>query len=526
MTIRAIVLGILLNYIVGSHQISSPNDDHYWAGVVEFSFKERSMNNESGLISTPKNLEKYKEIINSPEADPLDIIVFPEYGLSQVETASFVPNPEDLITPCNNLEYEPVVRDLSCMARASQKYLVVNLVEKAFCPEKDDWRPCASNALYHFNANVVFDRHGRVIARYRKFNLFGEPGINITRWSDITTFDTDFGVTFGTFICFDLMFDEPALQLVRQGITDFIFPTMWFSELPFLTAAQIQQSWAYANNVNFLAAGSSFPEIGSTGTGVFAGKRGRIVTVMNHNADSKLYVAQVPKISRPQATISRQPVIKYSSSEMSNLKLKRDQIDGYLMSTLPLNVSFYEASLCQGSVCCNFTLNYTVTLPSGPNQSYYSYVLAVSDIKRTFDGFSDGMITTCAIFACTDAEDHKTCATRFTDPATTVAEAVRFNSIDIVGEFPGGFNVFLLPNSVDTSILPLEVDEIEYNERLFQQEEELRKRIEYKLVKPRSDLLTFAIWGRQFLDIASSSPAAVGNVLLVLFVAVCSFIAI
>lgn len=524
--IRAIILGILLNYIVGSHQISSPNDDHYWAGVVEFSFKERSTNNESDFINTSLNLETYKEIINSAEADPLDIIVFPEYGLSQVKTASFVPNPLDLIAPCNNLEYDPVVRDLSCVARVRQKYLVVNLVEKAFCPEDVDSRPCAPNGLYHFNANVVFDRHGRVIARYRKFNLFGEAGINVTQWSDMTTFETDFGVTFGTFICFDLMFDRPALQLVRNGVTDFIFPTMWFSELPFLSAVQIQQAWAYANNVNFLAAGSSFPEIGSTGTGVFAGKRGRIVTVMNHNADSKLYVAQVPKIGRPQATISRQPVIKYTPSEMSNLKLKRDQIDGYVMSTLPLNVSSYEASLCQASLCCNFTLNYTVTLPSVPNQSYYSYVLAVSDIERTFDGFANGKITTCAVFACTDAEDRKTCATRFTDPATTVVEALRFNSIEIVGVFPGGMNVFLLPNSVDTSILPLEVDEIEYSDRAFSEEGEERKRIEYKLVKPRSDLLTFAIWGRQFLDMNSSSPAMVANILLVLFAVLCRFIAI
>lgn len=519
MKIRAIVLGILLNYIVGSHQISSPNDDHYWAGVVEFSFKERSVGNESALVSTPRNLAKYKDIINSPEADPLDIVVFPEYGLSQVETASFVPNPRDLIAPCNNLEYEQVVRDLSCLARARQKYLVVNLVEKAFCPENNDWRPCAPNGLYHFNTNVVFDRHGRVIARYRKYNLFAEPGINITSWSDAVTFETDFGVWFGTFICFDLMFERPALQLVKQGVTDFIFTTMWFSELPFLTAAQIQQAWAYTHNVNFIASGSSYPEIGSTGTGVFAGKRGRIITVMNHDAESKLYVAQVPKIDRPQATINRQPVIKYTPSEMSNLKLKRDHIDGYLMSTLPMNVSFHEALLCQETVCCNFTLKYTVTVPSVPYQAFYSYVLAVSDIKRTFDGFADGMITACAIFACTDAADRKTCGTRFTDRVTTVVDAVRFDSIDIVGEFPDGENVFHLPNSVDTSILPLEVDEIEYSETSFDEGDTPRKRIEYKLVKPRSDLLTFAIWGRQFLDIASSAPATVANILLVLLVA-------
>lgn len=240
---------------------------------------------------------------------------------------------------------------------------------------------------------------------------------------------------------------------------------------------------------------------------------------MNHEAESKLYVARVPKIDRPEATIEREPVIEYTPAQMTNLKLKRDQIDVYEMSTLPMNVSFYETTLCQESLCCNFTLNYTVTLPQNDNQSYYTYVLAVSDSPRTFDGFANGMITTCAIFACTDAENRTTCSTRFADPSTVV-DAVRFNSIEIDGVFPGGPEVFLLPNSVDTGILPLEVDEIEYEERLFYQDDEPLKQIDYKLVKPRSNLLTFAIWGRKFVNDASSAPAAIANILLVLVVAI------
>lgn len=49
-------------------------------------------------------------------------------------------------------------------------------------------------------------------------------------------FDTDFNVTFGHFICFDLLFKTPATDLVLDhGIENIIFPTMWYSELPFLT---------------------------------------------------------------------------------------------------------------------------------------------------------------------------------------------------------------------------------------------------------------------------------------------------
>lgn len=49
------------------------------------------------------------------------------------------------------------------------------------------------------------------------------------------TFKTDFGVEFGHFICFDIAFGAPANELIKRGITNFAFPTMWFSEIPFLS---------------------------------------------------------------------------------------------------------------------------------------------------------------------------------------------------------------------------------------------------------------------------------------------------
>ena len=75
-----------------------------------------------------------------------------------------------------------------------------------------------------------------LIFRYRKFNLFGELGFNHTRSSELCTFDTDFGVRFGMFICFDILFQDPAARLIREtGVKDVIFTTAWFSEIPLLT---------------------------------------------------------------------------------------------------------------------------------------------------------------------------------------------------------------------------------------------------------------------------------------------------
>lgn len=127
-------------------------------------------------------------------------------------------------------------------------------------------------------------------------NLYMESNFSTTESPEIVTFDTDFGVTFGTFICFDILFATPALNLTRkEGVTHIVYSTAWFSEIPFLTgesrddnyfntkrdqrmirrcfvsAAQTQFAWAYAEDVNLLAAGYSKPSAGNTGSGIYLG---------------------------------------------------------------------------------------------------------------------------------------------------------------------------------------------------------------------------------------------------------------
>lgn len=75
----------------------------------------------------------------------------------------------------------------------------------------------------------------QLITRYRKFNLHNEPNIRQPLHPDNTTFNTDFNVTFGVFICFDILFDAPANHLVKNGIRHFVNPSLWYSELPYLT---------------------------------------------------------------------------------------------------------------------------------------------------------------------------------------------------------------------------------------------------------------------------------------------------
>ncbi|XP_052888132.1 vanin-like protein 1 [Anopheles moucheti] len=513
-----ILLLLLFAVAPSKQQASTPGDPHYWAGVVEFS--SARVSDETVEASTANRLAQYLTIIDSGEANVTDVIVFPEGTLNGYETASFVPHPRDYIAPCNNLQYERVVRDISCAARNRKKYIVINLTEKAQCPEQSDTRPCSPDGLYHFNTNVAFDREGVVVSRYRKFNLFGEAGINTTTYPEMANFDTDFGVQFGHFICFDLMFNQPALELVRLGITDFIFPTMWFSELPFLTASQIQQGWAFSNNVNLLAAGASFPGVGSTGTGVYAGRRGAITTVMNHEPQTKLYVTQVPKVNYPNAAINKIPQPKGTPAQMAKLLLKRDQIDKYTTKDLPMTSNAQlEERVCYQSHCCNFTINYSVK-SNLQNTKYYRYKLAAYDAGRTFDGFADGQITTCAIMACSST-NYSDCSRRF-DANEAYDEAITFNAITIVAKFPDNPDTFVLPNNVDTSIVPFDVSETEYVVVPSVGDQTPHNIVTYKLNNPHSDLYTFAIWARKFENypISGANPSSLVSTLVLIAVGV------
>lgn len=68
--------------------------------------------------------------------------------------------------------------------------------------------------------------------RYRKYNPYTEK-VAYTKEPEIVTFRTDFNVTFGVMVCFDLMLNIPGNVLIQRGIRNFVFSTMWHNQLPY-----------------------------------------------------------------------------------------------------------------------------------------------------------------------------------------------------------------------------------------------------------------------------------------------------
>lgn len=71
--------------------------------------------------------------------------------------------------------------------------------------------------------------------RYRKFNLNRDETLNRTLIPDVSTFTTDFEVTFGHFTGIDSLFESPVTELLKLEVRNFIYPVRLRSEMPFLT---------------------------------------------------------------------------------------------------------------------------------------------------------------------------------------------------------------------------------------------------------------------------------------------------
>lgn len=240
-------LAVLCVLGVVTQRCDAATDGYYTAAVAEF----RPLIRGSSAQMLAENLAGYLELISATNQST-DIIVFPEASLNSVMQLTAVPAPSeqgsdslcsDPSNPSNSSSYSSssssdvadFLRQLACAAVQAQTYLVINVKEREECSNDND-NDCPPRGYRLYNTNVVLDRRGAVVSRYRKWNLYLEAQLNRTAEPEYAIFETDFNVTFGHFVCFDLLFYTPAQELVdRYQLKNIIVTKMFNSELPFLT---------------------------------------------------------------------------------------------------------------------------------------------------------------------------------------------------------------------------------------------------------------------------------------------------
>uniref|UniRef100_A0A146KRR8 Vanin-like protein 2 n=1 Tax=Lygus hesperus TaxID=30085 RepID=A0A146KRR8_LYGHE len=375
---------------------SAAGNGYYRAAVVDYEvLQNNSLTPRENLMNNVLNYNQFLQIAKSQEAD---IIVFPEGGLlgSDYSILLTIPDPSLNIVP--NGSYDQSLQDLSGYAKTYGIYLAVNVLENYTDP--------SSGKSYKYNTNIVFDRNGSLIARYRKFNLYGEP-VDRPDKPEYSVFKSDFNVTFGQFICFDILFKEPALTLISQHeVYDFIYPSAWFSELPFLTSVQTQWSWAVGNNVTLLSAGLSNKTESRGGSGIFRGKNAlNNLFTFSDMLGSTIMVGDVPIRNTNSAGSGKGDFTSTMSRGEASFPLwQQPNIDQFNHEniTLPNNETSvtFKRNICHEKLCCDFDLTVQYVNPTSSVQ----YKAVVFDGKRTTGGTkNDGFgLQVCGIVLCSN----------------------------------------------------------------------------------------------------------------------------
>ncbi|XP_064835691.1 biotinidase-like [Oncorhynchus masou masou] len=226
------------------------------------------------------NLDVYEEQAARAAAQGAQIIVFPEDGLqgfnfSRLSISAYletIPDPQsEDWNPCTQTDrhtHTEVLQRLSCMARRHRLYLVANMADLQPC-RLTSHPTCPPDGRWQFNTDVVFRWDGSLAARYHKHNLYFEKAFDAPPTLEVVTFDTPFAGRFGVFTCFDILFHDPTVRLLEQGVRQMVYPTAWMNQLPLLSAIQFQRAFSLGANTTLLAANIRADSLGMTGSGIF-----------------------------------------------------------------------------------------------------------------------------------------------------------------------------------------------------------------------------------------------------------------
>lgn len=282
----------------------------------------------------------------------------------------------------------------------------------------------------------MFDTDGTLLAKYHKQHLYHEIQFNTPQKAEIVTFKTSFGVTFGVFTCFDMLFYDPAIELVeKSGVRNIVFPTAWMDGFPILASVEYQQAWSRLTCVNLLAANQHLPLADMVGSGIYSCGEALSYVYDMKTYEGHLLVAQLPNLEQHP----EQPIQQTCQSNNVPFKSAQDdtkQIGSPFHSKLQNDMYTFvkiegtenNASVCTNEFCCHASY----ITPS--QQPFENELFALG----AFNGHHDPegyIIQACVLIKCNTMEKDS-CGT-----ATQTSSTI-FNAFQLMGNFSSKAYVF------------------------------------------------------------------------------------
>ena len=453
------ILALLVLLLMVKASIASTG---YTAAVYEHvTFSKSGVQTRSQALGVMmENIAVFQEKSRLAKEKGADIIVFPEDGLygwafTRDEIYLYlddIPNPSGLTTswnPCtepdrfNNTE---VTHILSCMARNFSIAVVANMGDVKYCNKTSD-PYCPDDGRYQFNTDVAFDTDGTLLASYHKVHLFSieKTYFNVPRQPEAVTFMTSFGVTFGVFTCFDLLFYDPAIVL-GESVRNIAFPTAWMDSLPTLISVGIQQGWSRALSVNFLAANQHYPKYKMTGSGIYSSGEALQYIHDMQTSEGHLLVAHVPNADLPKKNFQE-------SSTESNLDQSSDETFTSILRADPstfvkLSGAHGTVSVCTPGLCCHANYSTISEHPFGDEM----FAFGVFNGHHKYPG--GYYIQACILLKCASMEE-QSCGSSATTSSTI------FSSFAIDGNFSN--ETYVYPEVIVSDLQIVSGKETEYS---------------------------------------------------------------
>lgn len=407
----AVLFGCLFNFG------SSSSDKQCYRGAVLENIQAGfglPLDPEDPLKHVRQNLAAYDEAAGRAKSEKAQIIVTAEEGLFGAQRvkghpemhdrdslkylAEDIPDPKTgKFNPCTDSKFDkkPILKELSCIARKHKIYLVAVHADIKNCTGHES---CPKDGVWMYNTQIAFNREGLLIGRYHKYHLFGEFHFNVPLEQEFSYFDTDFGVRFGMYICFDRLFKNPMLGLIQDhNVTTMALSTYFFDEHPFYLSHQIDQSWAQRLKINILSANVKQTDLGTTGSGLFTPTS---VAAYEHDVQTKgsrsediVLVANVPL--DPKSGHECAP----NTQRMKLSNFREEPAQSYLYYTTDLTPYKLvkltddcgkDIKVCDGEFCCS--LEYTMAETS-KKKSSTEYVFGV--VSRMRSGYYTSNYSTC-----------------------------------------------------------------------------------------------------------------------------------
>ena len=276
---------------------------------------------------------------------------------------------------------------------------------------------------------------------------------------------------FGVFTCFDMLFKDPAIDLVQiYGVRNIIFPTAWFKGFPSLISIEFQQAWSRVNCVNLVAANLYLPSLNFTGSGIYNCGEAKTYIYDKESIENRLLVAALPgnsqlfkndknvmldhkaKRYRRDAELLKE----FGTDGKISRKVNNDnelnfipttfkvQVMGNLFTLRKLTTATGELSVCADELCCN--LKYSL-----PRGRQLSETFAMGAFKG--DNPNGFYWEVCLLFKCASSEE-TSCGKDVVDSETI------FESFTLYGNFSSSAVVY--PTALGSGVSLFSENKLEF----------------------------------------------------------------